>query len=359
MFIDYKEIRDEKRVIIISDIHGDLALLEKLLLQISYQDQDVLIVNGDMCEKGPNSLSVLRYMMKRSIQSKKVYVTQGNCDVLINYVLNKDEWILDYMKRQEHSLLNDMLAEHEASLDDFTSINELSAFYQEHFEREINWLLNLPTAIETEDYIIIHAGIENREDWKETSVQSALSIPAFYEKEHQANKLVVVGHWPVSNYTATSESHNNPLIDLNKKIICIDGGNRVKNGGQINALLIQNGTYRYTYVDHLLDTRKVQKAYEAPIGYVGTVTYPNYQLRKLIEEKYFTLCENINLGMNQWIKNEYIQVEDNNVFCKGDLSTTLLSVKVGDIVSIMDESCEGYVLVKKAGEVGWIPSECL
>ena len=36
------------------------------------------------------------------------------------------------------------------------------------FSQELYWLTELPTAIETEDYIFVHAGLEDRVDWKET-----------------------------------------------------------------------------------------------------------------------------------------------------------------------------------------------
>ena len=91
-------------------------------------------------------------------------------------------------------------------------------------------------------------------------------------------------------------------------------------------------------------------------GRVGTVTYPNYELRILQEEDFFTLCENINLGIEQWIKNEFIH--DNK--CKNDLSTTFLSVEKGETVSVVDDRHAGYALVKlRSGEVGWIPKDCL
>ena len=93
---------------------------------------------------------------------------------------------------------------------------------------------------------------------------------------------------------------------------------------------------------------------------IGTVTYPNYEMKIIQEDEYFTLCENSKLGIQQWIKNEYLIVEGDQVHCKSDLSTTFLSVNKGDKVWVVDNDCDGYSLVKKAsGEVGWIPKDCL
>ncbi|MBJ7988242.1 serine/threonine protein phosphatase, partial [Bacillus cereus] len=72
-------------------------------------------------------------------------------------------------------------------------------------------------------------------------------------KSHRADKYVIVGHWPVVNYSEEAPS-NNPVIDKNKKIIAIDGGNAIKEAGQLNAFIIHrdvlNDTFSYTYVDH-------------------------------------------------------------------------------------------------------------
>ncbi|WHT49338.1 SH3 domain-containing protein [Sporosarcina thermotolerans] len=213
----------------------------------------------------------------------------------------------------------------------------------------------MPIAYETEDFIIIHAGIEDIPDWKGTSHEFALYTQSFYEKEHQADKTVIVGHWPVVNYRATTASSNSPIINLEKKIIALDGGNQIKRDGQLNALIINGDDIAYTYVDELKENI-ITRSHVDETNRVGTVTYPNYEIRVLEKGEYFTLCENKNLGIQQWIKNEYIQEN----MCKNDLSTTFLSVEKGETVSVVDDCHEGYALVKLcSGEVGWIPKDCL
>ena len=354
------EIDKSKRTIIISDIHANLALFKKILRKVNYTNEDYLFINGDLCEKGPGSLAVIKYVQEISELSTNVYITKGNCDVVHRYVFNGNEGIITYMSRQKNSILNEMLAKYSRSIEDFPNLSELSGFYRQHFHEEIEWLQSLPIAYETEDFIVIHAGVEDIREWKQTEEKTALNAQAFYEQGHQADKLVIVGHWPVVNYRAQQISSNNPLIDFDKKIIALDGGNQIKKDGQLNALIIKNGTYSFTYVDELSEDMVIQKDHIDLSGRVGTVTYPNYELKIIEEEEHFTLCENIKLGIQQWIKNEYILVEEEQVRCKGDLSTTFLSVEPVDSVWVVDNECAGYTLVKKAsGEVGWIPKDCL
>ena len=117
----------------------------------------------------------------------------------------------------------------------------------------------MPIAYETDDFIVIHAGIENKENWGETKEEVALYAQEFYKQGHQAEKIVIVGHWPVVNYRAKQVSSHNPIIDLDKKIIALDGGNQIKKDGQLNALIIQNGMYSYKYVDELTTQKLCKK----------------------------------------------------------------------------------------------------
>ncbi len=350
--IEKLELDPAKRVIITSDIHASLALFKRLLDKVNFTNDDYLLINGDICEKGPNSLETVAYIRELQMNNSNIYITKGNCDVVHRYVWDENERIIPYIQNRK-TILKEMLEIKGKNLEDFPSLKELSAYYKEHYSDELDWLESLPIAYETEDFILVHAGIGDKEDWRETEEETALYIDAFYGKHHHAPKPVIVGHWPVINYRETEICTNNPLIDLEKNIIAIDGGNQLKKEGQLNALLYHQKAFSYTYVDDLTEQITIKKDYEEKLNRIGTVTYPNYELRILQEEKYFTLCENIQVQTKQWVKNEYINKENNR--CKTDVSTTFLSVSAGEVVSIIDQDCQGYLLVKnESGEVGWI-----
>ncbi|WP_313892284.1 metallophosphoesterase [Psychrobacillus sp.] len=360
--IDVRQVQLDKtkRSIVISDIHANLKLFKKLLNKLHYTIDDYLFINGDLCEKGPKSLEVVEFVQNLCEQSDRVFVTKGNCDVLHRDVFDESAGIMAYMNRQKHSILNEMLEKQSKTKEDFTNLKEIGHFYRQHFHNELNWIDSLPIAYETEAFIVIHAGIENIEDWHETEESFALHTDAFYEKDHIANKTVIVGHWPVVNYRATLTSSHNPVIDLDKKVIALDGGNQIKKDGQLNALIIENNNYSYTYVDDLAYEMIVRTEHIDSTDRLGTVTYPNYEMQTIKKEEYFTLCKNSNLGIEQWIKNEYLLTDSESIRCKTDLSTTFLSVTQSEQVWIIDNDCEGFSLVKKGtGEVGWIPKSCL
>ena len=57
------KLNDDARIIVISDIHGNLAYLRGLTDKLHLRPDDQLILLGDLVEKGPESLETLRYVM--------------------------------------------------------------------------------------------------------------------------------------------------------------------------------------------------------------------------------------------------------------------------------------------------------
>ena len=69
----------ERRVLVISDIHGNLPFFKGVLSAARYTPDDVLVLLGDLVEKGPDSLATLRYIMALA-ERNTVYCVRGNCD---------------------------------------------------------------------------------------------------------------------------------------------------------------------------------------------------------------------------------------------------------------------------------------
>ena len=76
------EIAPGRRVIAISDIHGNLPFLKGVLEKANFSPADVLVLVGDLFEKGRDSLGTLRYILELQ-QTHTVYPLCGNCDGLV------------------------------------------------------------------------------------------------------------------------------------------------------------------------------------------------------------------------------------------------------------------------------------
>ncbi|MBN8191218.1 metallophosphoesterase [Bacillus sp. NTK074B] len=349
------------RIIVISDIHGELDLLTDLLQKIHFCSLDHLIINGDLCEKGSNSKGVLKFIMDLSKRNENVHVTEGNCDTVVEDLLEENPKLMNYLRSKKHSILKEWLDEVGFDMNDGTTIKEVKEILAHHFSEEINWLMELPTAIDTEDYIFVHAGLEDKDDWRETDRIAAIMMPSFLEKSHGSGKYVIVGHWPVVNYTSDIPS-NNPIVNKEKKIISIDGGNVIKSSGQLNAFIIHRAesgdTFSHVHTDHL-PTCQVVKDFHSE-AMTGAISYPHYQLIPIHSSEHFTLCKQKGTHEQLFVKNEYLhQHEDGTFRAKTDLSCAQISVRKGEVVSVVDNTCAGYSLIKKNGEEGWIPKDVL
>ncbi|MGE8012044.1 metallophosphoesterase [Bacillus mycoides] len=350
-------IPNDVRVIIISDIHGELDLFKELLHKVNFKDDDYLIINGDLCEKGNDSIGVVNYVMDLVVSKPNVYVVEGNCEVVVEALVNENPALINYLCTRKNTIFNEWLGKLNITVNEESDIREVKNILMSHFSKEIKWLTELPTAIETEDYIFVHAGLEDRENWRQTDRKNAIAMPEFFNKSHRADKYVIVGHWPVVNYSEEAPS-NNPVIDKEKKIIAIDGGNAIKEAGQLNAFIIQRttlgDTFSYTYVDHF-PQYEVLADFNANSVMQGGVTYPHYYIKPVERMKGFTVCKQLGTNELLHVKNEYIkQLESGEYTVKTDISCAQISIRKGDTVSLIDDSCMGYDLIKKDGVEGWI-----
>ena len=76
----------DRRVLVVSDIHGNLPFLQGLLKKVGYSSDDILIVLGDILEKSTGGLDTLHYLMDLS-RRNTVYFLQGNCeDVTLSFL---------------------------------------------------------------------------------------------------------------------------------------------------------------------------------------------------------------------------------------------------------------------------------
>lgn len=136
-----------------------------------------------------------------------------------------------------------------------------------------------------------------------------------------------------------------------KKIIAIDGGNTIKEAGQLNAFIIQRkptgDKFSYIYVD-CFPEYEVIADFHADATMQGGVTYPHYYIEPIEKKQDYTICRQRETNTLLYVKDEYIrQLDSGEYTVKTDISCAQISVKKGDIVSLIDGSCSGYDLIKK------------
>ena len=60
-----------RRIIAVSDVHGNLDFFRGLMDQVGLTPSDILVLVGDLLEKGPDSLALLRYVMEAGNYRRK------------------------------------------------------------------------------------------------------------------------------------------------------------------------------------------------------------------------------------------------------------------------------------------------
>jgi len=345
----------DRRIIAISDIHGNLDYLTNLLEQVEYTEDDILFILGDSCEKGPKNLETLRYIMNLT-KTQTVFSVLGNCDTLFEDVFvennpENDAELLNYLLWRQESLLNDMLRELGTHVTELSDMPTIKAQLRQSFAPEFKFLHSLPTIIETQKYIFVHAGLQS-DDMDKQDNELCLSTDAFMEQGLKFAKFVVVGHWPVTLYNKFRPSAN-PIIDMQSKIISIDGGNILKNDGQLNALIIDNADsdkLGFSFYDFFPQALTVEAQGESALPTIN-IPWIDNQIKVLERQTEFSYCEHVSTGHKLRILNKYIFDRDGKTFCL-DSTDYQLAVQENDVVSIIEKTNEG-TLVKKDGITGW------
>lgn len=347
------QLDEHRRIIMISDLHGNRSLFHKLLKKCDYKPDDILILLGDLGEKGPDSLGVLHDVMQLCEQGN-TYVVQGNCDCLVPSLMKQElKDFVGYNNFRSASLLNEMAHVCGYSHIDMENGEEVRQTIAATFKKELSFIESLPLVIESETAIFVHAGLVNEELPFNTRADF-ITFPAFMESGKSFKKHVYCGHWPTLNYHMDIADCK-VLTDSKMNATAIDGGNGVKLEGQLNALILDQGKTECIWVDELRSARvqKEQVASENPIF----ISWAKREVIKLETKGQWCYCEHLASKRKCWLPLSYLYEEDGKTCCM-DFTNYLLPVKVGDEVRIIEEKGD-YVFAKLNGVVGWIRKDHL
>ena len=172
---------------IISDIHGEFDLFIKLLKTINFNENDKMIICGDIIDKGPNSIKLLKYIKNKS----NMIFLLGN---------HEYEFLKYYSK---------VMSEVEDGFNSDEVLTKLNNYFPKEVDlltwEDINFLEDAPFYYESSDYICVHAGVKLNEN-KEIIDLNKIDVNTFlYDRrtkeetfEIKNSKCVFYGHTPTS-----------------------------------------------------------------------------------------------------------------------------------------------------------------
>ncbi len=177
-----------EKIFVIGDIHGQLGMLESLMAKIPWRpDKDALVFLGDYIDRGPDSRSVVDYILSLTGNYSRISCVLGNHEgMLLDYLAgdNKDLYLANgggptlKAYKRDRGLLSPRLL-HEISNDHMVFYNALKPY------------------LEIEDYYLVHAGFR-------PGVAMALQTKAdmmwirepFISSTFDFGKKIVFGHTP-------------------------------------------------------------------------------------------------------------------------------------------------------------------
>lgn len=347
-----------RRIIAVSDVHGNLPYLRGLLEKLHFCDKDYLVLVGDMLEKGARSLETLRFVMELCGRGN-VFAVCGNCDcwhrLLYDSSPEMDAATLDYIVNSANGwgagLLRQMCDEMGLAVTAGSDIAEIKRALEANYGGMFHFLMELPHVLETPDYIFVHGGLPDGppETWQ---ADACMKNDDFLGQGRSFDKWVVVGHWPVMLYGGDVVCAN-PVIERGRRIISIDGGCVLKDDGQLNGLVIPcagSDDFSWEYYDAF--PRRRAKTAQAPSKKSWYIRWGDNRVRVLRHDGEFCLCEHERTGYRMEILARYLTPAGNGTYIANDCTDYRLPVEPGDELSIVEETGRG-VFAKKNGVSGW------
>lgn len=351
------DIPPGRRVLAVSDVHGNRAFLEALLNQVGFCHDDLLILLGDFVEKRAGGLETLRYVMDLTAQGNVVPLI-GNCDDLTVGFVDQDtdvppafyDWYLE--RWGERCLLVEMGNAAGVTVRSPDDHAALRSAIKARFGPELDFLRSLPNIALSDRFLFVHGGVPCEDGLEQLEAWRCMKNDAFLTQDSPAfRRWCVVGHWPVMLYDP-KVAFMGPLLDPARRVISIDGGCSLKLDGQLNALIIPpDGSDQFTYQSY--DGLPLALAQDAQAPSVDSVNirWGRNKLKILRQGGEFTRCLHLETGREIEILTEFLYHQEGETRCE-DSTDYLLPVSPGDVLSIVRETSRG-LLAKKNGTSGW------
>lgn len=207
-----------------SDLHGCYQEYLEMLDKINFGDDDTLYILGDVVDRGPYPIDILKDMMKR----KNIIPILGNHDFMAYQLLKKlnveitEENVDSYLN--ENTILMFMNWIQDGGLSTFQQFKQLS---KEEKQDILNYfqefLLYEQVTVQHKNYVLVHAGLNHFEENKPLEnydLTDFLFHRTNYDKTYYKDKYLVTGHTP----TVLIRDDKQALIYQKHHHIAIDCG---------------------------------------------------------------------------------------------------------------------------------------
>lgn len=207
----------KKRILVISDIHGELDKFLQLLQKADYDsDNDQLVLLGDYTDRGKQNIDTIATIMY--LQSEGTIVLKGNHDSLCQ------ETIYEILANKYFGFIDDHI-----NCGGENTVIELKHAQKDELFEIYQFLNKLPYYFEIDNYIFVHAGVDASSPLKLNDINTLLwSRNEFIYAPAYTDKIVVFGH--TVTYTLPHLIPANRIIkkaDVSVWFDDINGGDKI------------------------------------------------------------------------------------------------------------------------------------
>ena len=188
---------DYNRIFIMSDIHGQYDLFLKMLDRIELKREDLLVIIGDICDRGKKSYEIYMKCMKMIKLGYNLKFILGNHEDMLLEDLEND-YPIRY--ETEYSVFRNSK---------YFENKDMKDWHEENFLEEIEWLVkwlkNCPLIISGNENIFVHAGLDLKKVLEKQEKETVLwTREEFWlmenvELEEYKGKNIYFGHTPNIN----------------------------------------------------------------------------------------------------------------------------------------------------------------
>lgn len=181
--IEYIDEDRYKRIFVFGDLHGSLHLFDEMIKKISLSKDDLVIILGDSCDRGENSIGLyMRYleMIKNDYSIKHI---RGNHeDMFLKGYFYDENWPYDLWWENGGRKVLDELKKKGYERED-------TEFIREYIE-------GMPHLISSKSYLFVHAGYDCEIDEKKQDPECLMWDRSNFWLANNTGKEIYYGHTP-------------------------------------------------------------------------------------------------------------------------------------------------------------------
>lgn len=230
---------------VISDIHGQYDMFMELVDKIKLKETDTLYILGDILDRGPHPIKILRKLMEMPnaicLVGNHEFMALECLEFLMKEITDMSLEELD--EKMIDNLVTWQYSGSKSTIDEFSQLDSESKKDVIDFIKD--FLIYEEVSVNDKDYLLVHAGLGNyspEKDIEDYSLHELIWTRADYDVRYFEDTYVITGHTPTQ--TIKDNPHPGYIYRQNNHIAIDCGANYP--GGRLAALCLDTGEEYYS-----------------------------------------------------------------------------------------------------------------